>query len=220
MSVTHTQLTPELAGYLRNVSLQEPAVLTRLREDTAKLERGSMQITPEQGQFLQMLVQFGGVRRAVEVGTFTGYSSTCIALGMSADGKLTCCDVSDEWTRRARDAWREAGVEDRIDLRIGPALRTLDELVKSESGTFDFAFLDADRPNNRNYIERAHALLRPGGICAVDNVLWKGRVIDSAAEDADTVAVREFNAAMHADERFAICMLPVGDGLTLAMKRT
>lgn len=219
MATDTIQLTPELAVYMRSVSVQEPAVLTRLREDTAKLERGSMQIPPEQGQFLRVLVHLLGVRRALEVGTFTGYSSTCIALGMPADGRLTCCDVSEEWTQRAREAWREAGVSERIDLRIGPALDTLDRMIEGgESGTLDFVFLDADRPNNRRYIERAYVLLRPRGVCLIDNVLWKGRVIDPAWDDADTQAVREFNANLYADPRFSVSMLPLGDGITLAMK--
>jgi caffeoyl-CoA O-methyltransferase len=221
MATETISLTPELTQYLRSVSVREPAALTRLREDTAKLARGSMQIPPEQGQFLRLLVQMMGVRKAVEAGTFTGYSSTCIALGMRAGGQLVCCDVSEEWTRRAREAWREAGVEDRIDLRIGPAMATLDALIAGGgAGTYDFAFLDADRPNNRNYIERVHVLLRPHGLCVIDNVLWKGRVIDPAWDDEDTTAVREFNAALYDDSRFSVSMLPVGDGITLAMKRS
>jgi len=219
MSRDHIQLTPELSDYLRQVSLHEPEVLAKLREDTAKLENGAMQITPEQGQFMRLLVRLLCVRKALEIGTFTGYSSTAVALGLPADGRLICCDVSEEYTARAREAWREAGVESRIELRIGPAVKTLDAMIANgDSGTFDFAFIDADKPNYGAYLDRVYKLLRTGGLALVDNVLWSGRVIDPAVNDDGTTAIREFNTNLKDDPRFAISMLPLGDGVTLAMK--
>ncbi len=219
MSRDHIQLTPELSDYLRRVSLHEPQVLAKLREDTAKLENGTMQITPEQGQFMRLLVRLIGVRKALEIGTFTGYSSTAVALGLPADGRLICCDVSEEYTARAREAWREAGVESRIELRIGPAVKTLDAMIANgESGTFDFAFIDADKPNYGAYLDRVYRLLRTGGLAVVDNVLWSGRVIDASVNDDGTTAIREFNAKLKDDSRFTVSMLPLGDGVTLAMK--
>ena len=174
MSRDHIQLTPELSDYLRQVSVREPDVLARLREDTAKMEKGAMQITPEQGQFMRLLVRLIGARKAVEIGTFTGYSSTAVALGLPADGRLVCCDVSEEYTARAREAWREAGVESRIELRIGPAVKTLDAMIANgDSATFDFAFIDADKPNYGAYLDRVYKLLRTGGLVVIDNVLWE-----------------------------------------------
>lgn len=219
MSNSHIEVTPELDAYLKRVSLREHPALLRLREDTAKLQQGSMQITPELGQFFTLLVRLMNVRRAVEIGTFTGYSATSIALGIPAGGKLICCDASKEWTSRARQAWQETGVEDRVELRLGPAVATLDEMLSAgEAGTFDFAFIDADKANYAAYLERVHVLLRPGGLCVIDNVLWHGRLIDPAFQDADTVAVRAFNEALAKDDRFSISLLPVGDGITLALK--
>lgn len=219
MSRDHIQLTPELSEYLRQVSLHEPEVLARLREETAKLEEGAMQITPEQGQFMRLLVRLIGVHKALEIGTFTGYSSTAVALGLPADGRLICCDVSEEYTARAREAWREAGVESRIELRIGPAVKTLDGLLANgDAGTFDFAFIDADKPNYGAYLDRVYQLLRTGGLVVIDNVLWSGRVIDPAVNDEGTTAIRDFNTKLKHDPRFTASMLPLGDGVTLAMK--
>lgn len=219
MSISHIEVTPELGEYLRRVSVREPEWLMRLRADTAQLAQGSMQITPELGQFLTLQVRILGVRKAVEIGTFTGYSSTSIALGMDPGGRLICCDVSEQWTNRARQTWREAGVEDRVELRLGPARVTLDSMLSDgERGTFDFAFIDADKTGYLDYLQRVHELLRPGGLCIIDNVLWHGRVIDPAVQDEDTAAVRAFNEALMADDRFAISLLPVGDGITLALK--
>jgi O-methyltransferase len=219
MSNSHIEVTPELDRYLKRVSLREHPALLRLREDTAQLQHGSMQITPELGQFFTLLVRLMSVRRAVEIGTFTGYSATSIALGLAADGKLICCDASEEWTNRARQAWLETGVADRVELRLGPAVNTLDAmLARGESGTFDFAFIDADKTNYGAYLERVHALLRPGGLCVIDNVLWHGRLVDPDFQDPDTVAVRAFNEALAGDDRFSISLLPVGDGITLALK--
>ena len=220
MSLDHTRLTDELSAYLRSVSLRDSELLRRLRAETAALPRGSMQVAPEQGQLISLLVEALGVRRALEVGVFTGYSSLCIATALPPGGRLIACDLSHEWTSVARRYWREAGVADRIELRLGPALATLDALIGSgETGRFDFAFIDADKENNRSYYERSLTLLRPGGLIVIDNVLWHGRVVDAAVQDADTIAVRDFNVFLHSDQRINLSLLPVGDGLTLALKR-
>jgi predicted O-methyltransferase YrrM len=214
-------MTGELADYLRSVSLQEPEILQRLREETAAHPMAGMQITPEQGQFMAVLVHLLNARLTLEVGVFTGYSSLAVVLALPADGKIIACDISSDYTATARKYWREAGVESKIDLRLAPAIQTLDALIaEGRAGTFDFAFIDADKENYANYYERALVLLRPGGLIAVDNVLWHGRVIDPAANDADTQAIRAFNEKMHSDQRVWHSMLPVGDGLTLAVKRT
>jgi caffeoyl-CoA O-methyltransferase len=178
-----------------------------------------MQITPEQGQFMGLLSRMLNARKALEIGVFTGYSSIAVALALPDDGKLIACDVSETYTAVARRYWREAGVEHKIDLRLAPALDTLDRLIaKGESGTFDFAFIDADKKNYENYYERCLTLLRKGGVIAVDNVLWDGKVADFAVQDTDTKAIRAFNQKLHGDSRIALSMLPIGDGLTLACK--
>lgn len=219
MSRTQLAMTPELAAYLRSVSVREPELLGRLREETAALPKAHMQISPEQGQFMGLLVRLAGVRRALEVGVFTGYSSLCVAAALPEDGRLTACDVSDEWTAVARRYWRAAGVEHKIDLRLGPALETLDRLIgEGAAASFDFAFIDADKENYDGYYERALTLLAPRGLIAVDNVLWAGRVADEAVQDNDTTAIRAFNRKLHADPRVWLSMVPVGDGLTLAVK--
>jgi predicted O-methyltransferase YrrM len=219
MSCSHIHLTDDLASYLRDISLREPDALRRLREETAQLPKGSMQITPEQGQFMRLLVRLMSVRKALEVGVFTGYSSSSVGLGLPADGRLVACDISAEWTSIARRYWRELGVENRIDLRLGPALQTLRELISAgEGGTFDFAFIDADKQTYEEYFECALVLLRQGGLVGIDNVLWHGRVIDSSVNDEETVAVRRFNEKLAKDSRVMISTLPIGDGLTLAMK--
>lgn len=220
MSSTHITLNEELSDYLRKVSLREPDVLRRLREETAPLELARMQITPEQGQFMALLVRMIGGRKTLEVGVFTGYSSLCVALALPSSGKIIACDVSEEWTSIAQRYWKEAGVENKIDLRLAPAVKTLDGLIANGGeGTFDFCFIDADKENYANYYERALRLMRKGGVIGFDNVLWHGRVIDSTVNDADTVAIRKLNGQLHADERVSISMLPIGDGLTLAVKR-
>src|SRR5579863_4092357 len=219
MSRIHTPITDELADYIRAVTLREPQPLKRLREETEDHPRASMQTSPEQGQFLHLLARVTGARKTLEVGVFMGYSSTWVALALPAGGKVIACDVSEEFTARARLTWREAGVEDRIDLRLGPALETLDGLLaEGQAGTFDFAFIDADKGNYANYYDRALALLRPGGLVVVDNVLWDGAVIDPNVHDNDTEAIRAFNRKVHADPRVAISMATMGDGLTLACK--
>lgn len=209
-----------LYGYLLSVSLREPDLLRRLRTETARDPMARMQIAPEQGQFMALLVQLMGARRALEIGVFTGYSSLCVALALPPGGELIACDVSEAWTAVARRYWAEAGVAGKIDLRLAPALDTLDNLLAEEhAGTFDFVFIDADKTNYERYYERALALLRSGGLIAVDNVLWSGRVADSSVQDEDTVAIRAFNEKLHRDERVSVSLVPIGDGLTLAWKR-
>jgi caffeoyl-CoA O-methyltransferase len=222
MSNRTIQITDDLYEYLLSVSSREPDVLRRLREETAAAtgDRFRMQISPEQGQFMQLLARLTGARRALEVGVFTGYSSLAVALAMPDDGRLVACDVSEEWTSIARRYWAEAGVDHKIDLRLAPATETLASLVAAgEAGTYDFAFVDADKGNYAIYYERALELLRPGGLIAVDNTLWSGRVADPSVDDPDTAAIRAFNETVHRDERVDLSLLPVGDGLTLALKR-
>jgi len=213
-------LSQELHAYLVKVGVREPDVLRRLRKRTAAIPEHGMQIAPEQGAFMSLLVKVMGARRCLEVGTFTGYSSTAVALALPADGRLVCCDVSREWTDIARETWTEAGVADRVELRLGPALETLDQLLaEGDAGRFDFAFIDADKPNYDRYVERALRLVRPGGLIAIDNVLWSGRVADSSADDESTVAIRSLNEKLAADERVEVAMVPIGDGLTLLRVR-
>ncbi len=220
MSRRSIPLTDSLYEYLLAASLREPPLLRRLREETATLSEATMQISPEQGQFMALLVRLIGARRCLEVGVFTGYSSLAVALALPRDGRLLACDVSEPYTAIARRYWRAAGVEHQIDLRLAPALDTLDGLIaRGETATFDFAFIDADKPNYPGYYERALALLRHGGLLAVDNTLWYGRVADPGVDDEETVAIRRFNETLHADERVDLSLLPVGDGLTLARKR-
>ena len=219
MSRVHTPITDELAEYIREVTLREPAPLKKLREESENHPRASMQTSPEQGQFLHLRARAAGARKTLEVGVFMGYSSTWVALALPPDGKIVACDVNEEYTSRARQTWREAGIESKIDLRIAPALETLDGLIAGgETGSFDFAFIDADKSNYANYYERALALLRRGGTVAIDNVLWDGLVIDPNDHDADTEAIRAFNRKLHEDRRVAISMATMGDGLTLACK--
>jgi predicted O-methyltransferase YrrM len=219
MSRIHTPITDALADYIREVTLREPEPLRLLRQQTEDHPHASMQTSPEQGQFLHLMARVVGARKTLEVGVFLGYSSTWVALALPAGGKVVACDVSEEFTKRARHTWRAAGVEDRIDLRLGPALETLDALLADgQAGSFDFAFIDADKGNYGNYFDRALALLRPGGLIAVDNVLWDGLVIDPNDHDKDTEAIRAFNRKAHADSRVALSMATMGDGLTLACK--
>ena len=200
--------------------MREPDVLRRLREETALMPQAQMQIAVEEGALLSLLVKLLGARRILEVGTFTGYSSTAMALALPPGGRMVCCDISREFTDIARRAWAEAGVGDRVELRIGPALETLDELLASGgAGSFDLAFIDADKGNYAGYYERALRLVRRGGLIAIDNVLWSGRVADPAVNDDDTLAIRALNAAIGADERVDVVMVPIADGLTLARVR-
>lgn len=220
MSTRSIQLTDPLYDYLLAVSLRETDLQRRLREETAANPMSRMQISPEQGQFMALLARLTGARRCIEVGVFTGYSSLAVALALPADGSIVACDVSEEWTAVARRYWAEAGVAARIDLRLAPALETLDSLLADGGqGSFDLAFIDADKTNYLAYYERVFELLRPGGLVVVDNTLWSGRVADPAVDDEDTLALRHFNECLHRDQRVDLSLLPVGDGLTLARRR-
>jgi predicted O-methyltransferase YrrM len=213
-------LTDTLYRYLIDVSLREASVLRELREETAVLSQRSMQIAPEQGQFMALLVRLMGARHCLEIGVFTGYSSLAVALALPPEGRIVACDVSEEWTAIARRYWARAGVADRIRLELAPALQTLDGLIAGgEAGQYDLAFIDADKTNYLEYYERVLRLLHPGGLIVVDNTLWSGRVADPAVIDADTLALRRFNEALHRDERVDLSLVPIGDGLTLARKR-
>lgn len=212
-------LSDPLYAYLLEHSLREPEILRRLREETAADPMSRMQIGAEQGQFMQMLVRLTGARRCLEVGVFTGYSSLAVALALPADGRIIACDISESWTAIARRYWQEAGVAGKIDLRLAPARDTLDSLIAGGgTGRFDFCFIDADKGGYADYYERALTLLRSGGLIVVDNTLWDGRVADPAATDDDTVAIRAFNRLLKSDRRVHLSMLPIGDGLTLALK--
>jgi predicted O-methyltransferase YrrM len=220
VSTQSIQLTDSLYAYILNHSLREPAILARLRAETAEMPYSNMQIAPEQGQFMRLLVELIGARRTIEVGTFTGYSTLSVALALPNDGRIIACDVSKTYTDVGRTYWAEAGVADKIDLRIGPALETLDALLADGAAeTFDFMFIDADKGNYANYYERGLTLLRPGGLMAVDNVLWGGAVADRAQNDKETQAIRALNDQIHGDERVSLSLVPIGDGLTLARKR-
>ena len=213
-------ISDELWEYMRRVTLREPDILRRLREETARLPNSNLQISAEQGQFMALLMHLIGARRTIEIGVYTGYSALVVAQALPDDGRVIACDINEEWTAVGRRYWREAGVDRKIDLRIGRALSTLDELIASGQGNrFDFVFIDADKTNYANYYERALVLLRPGGLIAVDNVLWYGRVIDASFDDPDTRAIRVFNEQLKADDRVWLSMLPVRDGLTLACKK-
>jgi len=206
--------------YLVKTSVRETDVARRLREETQQLPMAQMQIGPDQGQFLQLLVQLIRAQKTLEVGVFTGYSALWVAAALPDEGKIVACDVSEEYTAVARRYWKEAGVDHKIDLRLRPALETLDELLaQGGASTFDFAFIDADKSNYDNYYERALQLIRTGGLIAVDNTIWSGRVANPNESDTDTVAIRKLNEKLHRDERVVLSMLTVGDGLTLAMKR-
>lgn len=220
MSSRTIVLDDALYEYLLSVSLREPDVLCRLREETAKMPQHNMQISPEQGQFMALLVELTGARKCLEVGTFTGYSTLSLALALPEDGQIVACDISEEFTSRAKPYWQKAGVAGKIDLRLGPALETLDALIADgESGAFDFAFIDADKVNYQGYFQRALDLIRRGGLILVDNVLWSGAVVDPARDDEDTEAIRAFNQACAGDPRISLSLVPIGDGLTLARKR-
>jgi caffeoyl-CoA O-methyltransferase len=213
-------LTEPLYDYLLQVSLREPALLARLRAETEALPRANMQISPEQGQFMALLVELTGARRTLEIGTFTGYSALCVARALPAGGKVVACDVSAEYTDIAGRYWAEAGVADKIDLRLAPARDTLEALLDDgQAGSFDFAFIDADKKNYSAYYDKCLALLRKGGLVAVDNVLWDGAAIDPRKQDPDTEAIRALNSRLHQDERISLSLVPIGDGLTLARKR-
>ena len=206
--------------YLLSVSLREAEVLTQLRQETARHPASIMQISPDQGQFMAFLVKLLGAKKTLDIGVFTGYSSLVVALALPEDGRVIACDRDPEVTKIARRYWQAAGVEHKIDLRLAPALETLDRLIaEGQAGSFDFAFIDADKRNYLNYYERLLSLLRPGGVIAIDNVLWFGSVADPQDTDKRTIAIREFNQKVHQDRRVEISMLSIADGLTLVMKR-
>ena len=213
-------MSDTLAAYMQSVSLREPGVLTRLREETSGLSMSIMQIAPEQGQFMQLLVKALDIRRSIEVGVFTGYSTLCVALAMPDDGRIIACDINKKWTDIAQRYWKEAGVDNKIELRLAPALQTLDTLIGEQlQNKFDFAFIDADKEGYKDYYERVLALIRPGGLIAIDNTLWNGNVADESNQTESTQAIRDINRHLHTDERVDISLLPIGDGLTLALKR-
>ena len=221
MSNRTLPLNDRLYDYLLAKSLREPAALAALRAETASHPRVNMQIAPEQGQFMQMLVRLIGARRTVEVGVFTGYSSLAVALALPDDGRVLACDISEEYTAIARRHWQLAGVAHKVELVLAPALGTLDaRLAAGEAGSYDFAFIDADKGGYLAYYERLLRLIRPGGLIAVDNTLWSGAVADPADREADTLALRAFNDRLLADERIELSLVPIGDGLTLARRRS
>ncbi len=215
MTAKTLQLSDALHRYLLGVSSRESSTQKALRLHTQRLPRATMQIAPEQGQFLQLLVRLLGARRILEIGTFTGYSALAMALALPRGGRILCCDVSKEWTDIAKKYWARASVSGKIQLRLAPALETL----RAAKGPFDLAFIDADKANYARYYERCLKLVRRGGVIAIDNTLWYGRVIDPRDRSEDTRAVRAFNRKLHRDRRVELAMVPIGDGLTLALKR-
>src|SRR5262249_23589496 len=209
----------KISRYIVEHAVREAPVLAELRQATRKVRHSGMQIGADQGNLMALLVKLMGAKRCLEIGTYTGYSALAVALALPEDGSVVCCDISEESTSGGKRFWKKAGVEKKIDLRIGPALRTLDEMLAREKGSFDFAFIDADKPSYWSYYERCLELLRPGGLIAVDNVLWSGEVADPKAKDQQTIALKVFNDRVHDDQRVDTAMLTVGDGLTLALKR-
>jgi predicted O-methyltransferase YrrM len=221
MSNRTLSLDDRLHAYLLDVGVDEPDLLRELREETfASIDFPAMQISPEQGQFMSLLLRLFGARRAIELGTYTGYSSICIARALPADGELVCCDIERRWTAIAERYWRRAGLRERIDLRLKPALETLEDLLASgRGGEFDFVFIDADKLNYDAYYELALRLLRSGGLVAIDNTLWSGDVANPANTEPGTCAIRRLNELLKDDARVERCLLPIGDGLSLALKR-
>ena len=220
MSKETIGLSQELSAYIRDRTLREPPVLRRLREETALHPESQMQIAPEQGQFMSLLVKLMGARQTLEIGVFTGYSSTAVALALPASGRIVACDVSEEYTDVAKRYWKEAGVAEKIDLRIAPAVETLDILLEEgRGGSFDFAFVDADKVSYDAYYERTMPLMRAGGLILFDNALRGGRVVNPAPDDEGTQAIVALNDKLRADERVDVAMVPIADGLMMARKR-
>lgn len=212
-------LSPELYAYLQANSVREPEILAQLREETQTVPGARMQIAPEQGQFMALLVQLLGAKRTIDVGVFTGYSSLVVALALPKDGQVVACDVDAKTGAIAQRYWETAGVADKIDFRLGSAVDTLDGLIADgQAGSFDFAFIDADKRNYPRYYEQCLALVRVGGLIAIDNVLWSGRVADPSVDDPRTQAIRAFNTQLHHDERVSLSLVAIADGLTLALK--
>ena len=220
MSTKTILMDDQLLEYLRQNSVREPDVLQELREETQKLSNSGMQISPEQGQLMAMLVKLVNARKIVEIGTFTGYSSTVMALAMPEDSQLIAFDISEEYTRTARIFWKKAGVDQRVKLVLGNAKESLKDFLQAgEQESVDLAFIDADKSSYVEYYECCLKLIRPGGLILVDNVLWSGQVADASNHDKDTEALRIFNAALSSDQRVDLCLVPIGDGLTIARKR-
>ncbi|HSW94027.1 MAG TPA: class I SAM-dependent methyltransferase [Gammaproteobacteria bacterium] len=220
MSANTLNLTPDLYAYYQKMSIRDSDLLRQLRDQTKKMSMGHMQISPEQGQFMGFLVELMNARKTLDIGVFTGYSALSVALALPPDGKVIACDVNEEWTKVARRFWEMAGVSSKIDLRLAPAGDTLQALIDHhEAGTFDFAFIDADKTNYLDYYEKSLVLLRTGGVIAIDNVLWSGDVADPDIQDENTRMIRKVNETLLNDLRVTISMLPIGDGLTLARKR-
>lgn len=220
MSRRTIELTDSLYQYLTTVAVRDHELMQRLRAETEKMPNGVMQISPEQGQLMSLLVKLTGTQKALEIGTFTGYSALCTAAALPKDGRLTACDVSVEWTNIARRYWAEAGLDHKIDLRIGPAAETLAQLIAGgEANTYGFAFIDADKTGYDTYYEACLQLVYPGGLIAIDNVLQRGDVADPANPDENVRAIRALNQKIHADDRVDMCLIPIGDGLTLVRKR-
>ena len=219
MSSDTIKLNQSLRDYLINVSVKEPSVLKDLREETLKLDEFQMQISPEQGSFLSFLVKLINAKHTLDIGVFTGYSSLVVALQLPQNGYVTACDTNEEWTEIAQKYWKAAKVEDKIDLHIAPAVETLEKLIlNGNEGLYDFSFIDADKINYQHYFEQSLVLVRKGGVIAIDNVLWGGRVLDNSDTEPATRAIREFNSKLFEDDRVVISMIPIGDGLTLAQK--
>tara|TARA_B100001167_G_scaffold174456_1_gene127157 strand:- start:58 stop:720 length:663 start_codon:yes stop_codon:yes gene_type:complete len=219
MSSDTIELNQSLRDYLINVSVKESGVLKDLREETLQLDEFQMQISPEQGSFLSFLVKLINAKHTLDIGVFTGYSSLVVALQLPQNGYVTACDTNEEWTEIAQKYWKAAKVEDNIDLHIAPAVETLEKLISNgNEGLYDFSFIDADKINYQHYFEQSLVLVRKGGVIAIDNVLWGGRVLDNSDTEPATRAIREFNSKLYKDDRVAISMIPIGDGLTLAQK--
>ena len=220
MSNRNVYIDDKIYDYILDNSLRDMPILEKLREETIKMPDGRMQISSDQGQFMALLVRMLEVKKIVEVGTFTGYSSLVMALALPENGQIVACDISEEYTEVAQRYWQEAGVVNKIDLRLGLAVETLTEiLINGEAGTFDMAFIDADKKNYKVYYEKCLELLRPGGLILIDNVLWYGKPTRLEETDIDTTAIRNFNKNIYKDERVEMSMITVGDGLTLALKR-
>jgi caffeoyl-CoA O-methyltransferase len=220
MSARTLALSDELHAYLLSVTLRDHDVFRRLREETSHLENGGMQISPEQGQFMQLLIKLIGAKRTLEVGVFTGYSSLCVATALPDNGQIVACDVSEEYTSIARRYWQEAGIAHKINLHLGPAVDTLERFLNDgQQNSFDFAFIDADKEPYPIYYEHCLQLVRPGGLIAIDNVLRGGSVADQTNHDRDTLIIRTLNQNLHTDDRIDLSLVPIGDGLTLARKR-
>lgn len=212
--------TSELYQYLLEHNLDEHPVQSQLREHTATLASASLQIAAEQAAFMRLLVKLLGARKTLEIGVFTGYSALTVALELPEDGRIIACDINEEWASVAEEFWRRAGVDGKIDLRIAPAIETLDQLIRDgENGTFDFAFIDADKASYPDYYERCLTLLRPGGLVAIDNTLWAGKLVDPALNDPDTQAIRRINREVHRDPRVVSALVNIGDGMLLALKQ-